>query len=259
VEPDEIHLIPEPNDRPGKDDWGYQVGSGAAAINTVLRASDQPLTEDEIVARVRELGLTERGAVANHLLSLRHRGLVTKLSSGFLRIDKRSANEGWLRADEAEESPPPDLQAYLPQNIDRRPILQRQIKARRGQSRFRESLRRRYGDQCAVTGCRVLEILEAAHINPYRSDNDNHEENGLLLRADIHTLFDLDLLGIEPSELKIELHPSIATKVPELAGKRLTCDPQRRPSQEALEIRYRRFCERRDGEVDTSVVSPDAD
>jgi HNH endonuclease len=36
----------------------------------------------------------------------------------------------------------------------------------------------------------TLDILEAAHISPYRGEEDNHPENGLLLRADLHTLFD---------------------------------------------------------------------
>jgi hypothetical protein len=89
----------------------------------------------------------------------------------------------------------------------------------------------------------VLDVLEAAHIKPYQGEGDNHPANGLLLRADIHTLFDLDLLGIEPDKLRIELHPSIASEYAKFAGKKLGCT-HGRPSKEALSQRYRLFQQR---------------
>ena len=95
-----------------------------------------------------------------------------------------------------------------------------------------------------MTGCAVLAVLEAAHIKPYQGENDNHPENGLLLRSDIHTLFDLDLLGIEPHRLQVELHPSLAKEYGDLTGATLGCAPARRPSQEALKLRYDQFQQR---------------
>lgn len=74
----------------------------------------------------------------------------------------------------------------------------REIAQRRGQQRFRRKLIAAYGCRCAITGCDALGALEAAHIVPYLGPKSNHESNGLLLRADIHTLFDLDLIGIDP-------------------------------------------------------------
>ena len=59
--------------------------------------------------------------------------------------------------------------------------------------------------RCMVSGCQLVDLLEAAHIRPYRGENDNHPSNGLLLRADLHTLFDLDLLGIDPETLLVRL------------------------------------------------------
>jgi hypothetical protein len=76
---------------------------------------------------------------------------------------------------------------------DLREMALQQIRKRRGQSQFRNALLQRYGRRCLVTGCSVVAVLEAAHIDPYRSDINHHPGNGLLLRADIHTLFDLDL------------------------------------------------------------------
>src|SRR5208283_1458549 len=110
-----------------------------------------------------------------------------------------------------------------------------------GQQGFRNALRKRYGNRCLVTGCKALAVLEAAHIKPYQCEGDNHPENGLLLRADIHTLFDLDLLGIEPDGLRIQLHPSLAAEYAKLGRKELACKPKVRPSKEALAVRYKLF------------------
>ena len=74
----------------------------------------------------------------------------------------------------------------------------RAIKTRRGQPDFRKRLLEAYGNRCAVTGCEVLSVLEAAHINPHANGTDWETDNGLPLRADIHTLFDLRLLSLTP-------------------------------------------------------------
>lgn len=76
----------------------------------------------------------------------------------------------------------------------------RQLRAvvmRRGQQRFRALLLEAYGGRCAVTGCDVRDVLEAAHIVPYLGEHTHRLDNGLLLRADIHTLFDLGQLWID--------------------------------------------------------------
>lgn len=78
-----------------------------------------------------------------------------------------------------------------------------EIAIRRGQKMFREKLLRAYGYQCAVTGCKVLDILEAAHIFPYYGDKTDHIQNGLVLRSDIHTLFDCGLLTIDANNMSI--------------------------------------------------------
>ncbi|KDE89030.1 hypothetical protein DF40_008770 [Stenotrophomonas maltophilia M30] len=72
----------------------------------------------------------------------------------------------------------------------------RAIYVRRGQRAFRRKLLKSYDKTCAVTGCKIEALLEAAHISPYLGDHTNSVNNGLLLRADIHTLFDLGLLWI---------------------------------------------------------------
>ncbi len=73
-----------------------------------------------------------------------------------------------------------------------------------------------------MTRCDAVEALEAAHIRPYLGQHTNVVTNGLLLRADIHTLFDKGLLTIDADCMTVVLHPSLMTTAyRELAGKRV--------------------------------------
>lgn len=157
------------------------------------------------------------------------------------KTDPDSETPLHLHDEEADREQKDEASKYDPTDDDQRQIIERQIRERRGQQRFRNLLRERHGDRCLVTDCRVLAVLEAAHIKPYRGEQDNHPENGLLLRSDIHTLFDLDLLGIEPDRLQVELHPSLTKDYGELAGLQLMCGTGQRPSYEALSLRYGLF------------------
>jgi hypothetical protein len=82
------------------------------------------------------------------------------------------------------------------------------VAKRRGQAGFRNALIGAYGARCCITGCDVLAGLEAAHISPYRGDHSNGVHNGLLLRADIHSLFDQGFLAID-GEYRVLLEPKI--------------------------------------------------
>lgn len=150
----------------------------------------------------------------------------------------------WLPDDEADQLGSNEIVNYVPQEGDCRKVVERQIRERRGQQQFRDALRERYGDRCLITGCEVLAILEAAHISPYRGERDNHPANGLLLRADVHTLFDLDLLGIDPDQLRVELHPDVLKEYDPISGVMLGCVGDRQPSTDALKLRYKRFRQR---------------
>lgn len=73
----------------------------------------------------------------------------------------------------------------------------RQIKSRRGQVDFRNALLIAYDRKCFVTGSAVVSVLEAAHIIPHAESANYSINNGVLLRADIHTLYDLNMIGID--------------------------------------------------------------
>ncbi len=91
-----------------------------------------------------------------------------------------------------------------------------------------------------ITGCATLDVLEAAHIVPFRGAEYDNLENGLLLRSDVHTLFDLDLLGINPASLTVALSPRVAREYAELQNRRLLCDGDQ-PSRPVLERRWEEF------------------
>jgi hypothetical protein len=89
------------------------------------------------------------------------------------------------------------------------PTVLRYIIERRGQPAFRKRLLAAYGGRCVITGCSVVEALEAAHIVPHSADGAYASSNGFLMRADIHTLFDLHLLSVCPDTNVVQLNPRL--------------------------------------------------
>ncbi|MGB7540167.1 MAG: HNH endonuclease [Anaerolineales bacterium] len=73
-----------------------------------------------------------------------------------------------------------------------------EILPRLGQGIFRVVIIDAYGRRCAVTGEKVLPVLDAAHIKPYSKDGTHKPDNGILIRSDLHTLFDLGYVTITP-------------------------------------------------------------
>ena len=69
---------------------------------------------------------------------------------------------------------------------------------RLGQGSFQAAIIDAYGRKCAITGERVLPVLEAGHIRPYSEGGEHRIDNGLLLRRDLHTLFDRGYLTVTP-------------------------------------------------------------
>ncbi len=98
---------------------------------------------------------------------------------------------------------------YRPGSGDDRKSVVTAIKRRQGQGRFRYKLVHGHKATCQITGCRAVELLDACHIRPHRGSNDNNSRNGLLLRTDVHTLFDLGLLWIETPSLQVRIADSI--------------------------------------------------
>lgn len=115
------------------------------------------------------------------------------------------------------------------------------IARRQGQSKFRQLLLEAYSSKCAITDFDAEAALEAAHIIPYIETENNHPSNGLLLRADLHTLFDLNLIAINPKIMRVHISPTLQkTEYRSIEGKelRVTENEMYRPNLQSLEQRF---------------------
>ena len=72
------------------------------------------------------------------------------------------------------------------------------IRPRLGQGAFRVEVIDAYSRRCAITGEKTLPALEAGHIRPYAKNGPHEIRNGLLLRSDLHNLFDLGYITVTP-------------------------------------------------------------
>lgn len=157
-------------------------------------------------------------------------------------------------AQQIQETGTSEIQRDLTPGIDSDDptILRRSgdIATRPGAVQFRNKIRQAYENRCAVTECDVEGALQAAHILPLTREGTDNVTNGLLLRADVHLLFDLKLLAFR-EDLSIAISPRIqATSFgQELAGYNLRL-PNRdtdRPNREELR---KRFSELRDANAE---------
>lgn len=118
----------------------------------------------------------------------------------------------------------------------------RPVRVRIGQAAFRVLVTDVYGRRCAVTAERALPALQAAHIRPIAAGGEHRVDNGLLLRADLHALFDRGYVTVTPdyrfrasARLKRDFKNGetyLALNGKEVAVPR---DPTHRPSREFLE------------------------
>lgn len=120
--------------------------------------------------------------------------------------------------------------------------------ARLGQGAFRVVITDVYNRKCAITQERTLPVLEAAHIKPYAKSGPHKINNGLLLRSDLHKLFDLFYLTITP-----DFHVEVSKRIKEeykngreyyaLHGKELNLpsNSEYLPSREYIEWHNQKF------------------
>lgn len=96
------------------------------------------------------------------------------------------------------------------------------VQIRQHQNKFKEILMKEWGARCSISGCQVKAVLEGAHVIPYSVSRDYSKWNGLLLRADIHKLFDAYLLSVD-ADGAVHVHSDAKdTLYAALNGKRVT-------------------------------------
>lgn len=223
------------------EQWRQLVGGEKPANNAVARYEDLLSLTDELLRRAPAAGIE----LADRLEA---QGLAwTALQTDFADIplsdaEKRSlatfrGDTKFLAApDEVEREFTSDEQAerVIATDRDTRKRTVAEIYVRRGQSQFRRSLLDAYNRRCAVTGSPTESVLEAAHIDPYRGDHTNAVENGMLLRADIHTLFDLFhfTVVVEAGKYIVRVGPSVTEAAYRtLDGQQLSVLPRRRSAR----------------------------
>ena len=119
----------------------------------------------------------------------------------------------------------------------------RLVAPRLGQQAFKAVVLTAYQRRCAITGAKIQPTLQAAHIRPVACDGQNRVDNGLLLRSDIHTLFDRGYIGVDPKR-RLRVSPRLRSdfgngeEFYSKEGESLAVMPARvadRPSAEFLE------------------------
>lgn len=130
--------------------------------------------------------------------------------------------------DESGDSQPAKVDLAAMDEDDRK-VVETLMVMREGQTKFRNDLIAAYG-ACAVTGTAVSRALDAAHISDYKGKHTQEASNGLLLRTDLHRLFDAKLITVTP-DFVLHVSPSLwgspyqsmdgqVISVPAAAGKR---------------------------------------
>jgi putative restriction endonuclease len=79
---------------------------------------------------------------------------------------------------------------------------------RLGQGGFKALVHDAYRDRCSITGHKIRPTLQAAHILPVNKGGEHRLDNGLLLRSDVHTMFDRGYLGVDP-KFKLRVSPRV--------------------------------------------------
>nr|WP_216821369.1 HNH endonuclease [Marinobacterium profundum] len=214
----------------------YQRGSGNTVFSlyfsrTSSRGSVEVALADENIARLYNRSrrdvtewlaylTTEIGTSAKSPTSQKYpRVSISTVESGILLVQAITA---FLAGGSYRR--PPDRAPELNADADRVDTDERALAAiwtRRGQPDFRARLLLAYGAHCAVTGCDVVDALEAAHITPFADEQDYQLSNGVLLRGDIHTLFDLFLISIEPNTWTVRIAPQLAASYGSFDGTRI--------------------------------------
>ena len=113
---------------------------------------------------------------------------------------------------------------------------------REGQGAFRVRLLEAYGGRCAVTGEHAAPVLDAAHIQPYLGPRSNHIQNGLVLRTDLHRLYDEGYVTVTP-DYRFAVSPRLRDEFEngktyyEMEGRQVLVPriPQLQPSRPALD------------------------
>jgi len=197
-------------------------------------------TRVDLIPLTRDLDSTITARdLADHELVPRRGGGAPVMNAGLFSVSM-SAGERWLQENLLnQQGQTVDLEFAregaqvridpIPDE-DNRDVVWQQIRRRQGQGAFRQGLLDAYERRCAVSGSDVEVLLDAAHIAPYKGGHTQRVDNGILLRTDLHTLFDAHLMTFvydADGELSVHVSPSVGSPYRDLDGQRVRL-PQRK-------------------------------
>lgn len=243
------------------EDPEYGKGQGLTATATVSLVTDRGETLDVILKDVElvrpHVRLNDRppgpsgSALLDFLKSNRHRRTI--------EVSDADVAQFWKALGNAERKRQARIAAYrqsMPRSAEEKALeaasqqiaegFERRfasIEARPQQAAFKLALVRLYGARCLVSGNRVEAVIEAAHIVPFAEGVEfrNDIGNGLLLRADIHTLFDKALISIRPVDGRVAIASALrGTSYENLEGRLV----RHKAKREFLARQYEEFARR---------------
>ena len=127
---------------------------------------------------------------------------------------------------------------------DRRLRVKIEAVRREQQDEFRRQVYCAYNGQCAITKTCVEDVLQAAHIKNYMGKQTQCVNNGILLRSDIHLLYDSNMLAVNPEDFSIEISNSLKfTEYENLEGRNIALpkDLKLYPNEKLLYSKYCQF------------------
>lgn len=110
--------------------------------------------------------------------------------------------------------------------------------ARPRQADFRREMMALYSSRCPLSGCAIQEALEAAHIEPFAAGGRSHATNGILLRVDLHKLFDAGKLAFDPKSQTAIFAADCVGHYSKLQDRKITL-PKGGPSWDNFSARWR--------------------
>jgi putative restriction endonuclease len=201
---------PEARDRFRSNRAMLACSADQIPIAVLIQEKSKPKAAYRVVGLARVLEWTSDGFF--HLEGFNDAGEIAP-AENHLTDRHRSVAVTGNGGDEAEIFDPMSVE-------DARRRIDAHIVARQGGQRFRKGAFTGFGGKCAISECAIAAVLEAAHIVPFLGAQTNTYDNALLLRADLHTLFDRELLQIDPATLTVQLDSSLmGSTYADLAGK----------------------------------------
>lgn len=158
---------------------------------------------------------------------------------------KKSQDEDFWSVVSEEDLSPEDALLFREINEhDERAIktVERALRVR--QSKFRKALLAAYSGKCVISEYGVPEALQAAHISSYMGPKSQTTTNGLLLRADLHLLYDSYLITVDPEGYRVRTAPKLASSPYAEFNRKTILKPQNPkdiPSEKRLFTHYSEF------------------